>query len=88
MFDDPTKEKIEEFREIHRGEVGARVLADTFMELGMLDIAKDDRQRILKDHAVQVIAKMGVISPGDKLRVLEDFSRILQQFSREETDGR
>lgn len=86
-MNDVAKEKIMEYREVHKGDIGARVLADKFMELGLLDVSKDDRQRYLKDHAVQIIANMGVITQGDKLRVLEEFAKILQNFVREETNG-
>ena len=87
---DDIREKIEEFREIHKGDVGARVLADQLMELGIFDISKDERQMHLKNHSVQVLANMGVITQGDKYQLLLELARALQQFvpHREEDDGR
>lgn len=88
---DDIREKIEEFREVHRGDVGARVLADQLMELGVFDISNDERQMHLKNHAVQVIANMGVITQGDKYQLLLELARVLQKFvpdRQEENDGR
>lgn len=72
--------KIQEFRHIHQGEMGARVLADMLNELGLFEFARDERQHHLKNHAIQVLTNMGVKSPGDRYQVLVALAKILQNF--------
>jgi len=74
-----TAETVDDFRRAHEGDIGARALADSLMELGLLGFATNDEQRVLRNYAVQLIAKMGVVTDGEKYSLLYGIAKLLQQ---------
>lgn len=80
---------ILDFREAHKTETGRQVLADTLKELGLLDYDPDGKD-VLRNYAVRVIEKMGVVTPGQKYQLLLGIASLLQHIipELEETNGR
>lgn len=88
-MDQPSKEIIDDFRFVHQTDAGRNVLADTLMDLGFLGIATTEEQTQLRNYAVRVIEKMGVVTPGEKYQLALGIAHLLQQFipSMEEKNG-
>lgn len=84
-----TTEVINDFRGAHQTDLGMRVLADTLMDLGFLGVTTTQDQAALRNYAVRVIEKMGVVTQGEKYQLALGIAHLLQQFipSMEENDG-
>lgn len=78
---DAEKIVLEDYRNLFRSDVGVNVMADTMQELGLLDVITDEGRQIhLHNYAINMIEKMGVRSPGDKLRLLHHIARFLRDY--------
>jgi hypothetical protein len=71
---------IARFRSIHSSHDGMIALADQLMDLGFLGTAMNDQQTTLRNYAIRVVEKMGVISPGDKYQLCLGIAKLLQGF--------
>lgn len=80
---------ILDFRDVHKTDAGKQVLADTLKELGFLDYDPEDKDP-LRNYAIRVIEKMGVVTAGQKYQLLLGVAHLLQHFipEMEDTNGR
>lgn len=84
-----TEDIVERFRAVHRGDDGMFALADQLTDLGFLGAAMTEQQTTLRNYAVRIIEKMGVISPGEKYQLCLGIAKLLQGFIyvQEEQNG-
>ena len=71
---------IARFRSVHGTHDGMIALADQLMDLGFLGNAINEQQTTLRNYAIRVVEKMGVISPGDKYQLCLGIAKLLQDF--------
>ena len=88
-----TQEEIDivyRFRASHQGHDGMFALADQLMELGFLGISMNQEQTTLRNYAIRVIEKMGVLTNGEKYQLCLGIAKMLQEYvvSREVVSGR
>jgi hypothetical protein len=70
---------INRFRIVHSGDDGMYALADQLTDLGLFRPAMNEQQSTLRNYAIRVIERMGVITEGDKYQLCLAIANILQR---------